>query len=71
MSLKVRLKALEKSQPAKPWFTIEVNGEPTADEWALLMSAHSDGRIILVFEMRYNTLGCWMPGEGQMAWPGQ
>ncbi|MDO9048694.1 MAG: hypothetical protein Q7U66_13300 [Methylobacter sp.] len=66
-NLKTRLTALESAQPNKPWFTIEVNGEPTPEQWTEINAAHADGREVYVFRQDA-TMGVWMPGEAGIYW---
>jgi hypothetical protein len=67
-NLKARLKALESAIPNKPWFTIEVNDEPTPGEWELINEAHAEGRMVFVFQSQGNTLGVLMPGADAVYW---
>lgn len=67
-NLKARLAALESAIPNKPWFTIEVEDIPTPNEWRLINEAHTEGRMVFIFQMRGNTMGVFMPGADAVYW---
>ncbi len=68
-SLKSRLMALEIiANPEKPWFTIEVNGEPTPEQWELMTEAHLDRREVYIFQTLGDTLGVWLVGADGVVW---
>ena len=68
MTLKARLKALEvMANPAKPWFCIDVVGEPEPHEWEQIKEAHLDERQCYVFKQD-GTLGVWLVGAKEIYW---
>ena len=67
-NLRLRIKTLENLIPKKPWFTIEINGEATPDEWQRMNEAHSSGRSVYVFQSVGDTLGVWLVGAKEIYW---
>ncbi|MDO9047286.1 MAG: hypothetical protein Q7U66_07330 [Methylobacter sp.] len=68
-NLKSRLLTLERiANPEKPWFTIEVNGEPTPEQWTEINAAHADRREVYVFQTLGDTLGVWLVGADDIYW---
>ncbi len=68
MNLKLRIKTLENLKPIKPWFTIEINGEPTSAESELINDAHDNGRTVYIFQSQGDTMGVWLVGADCINW---
>ncbi|MFI3187393.1 MAG: hypothetical protein QX198_15570 [Methylococcaceae bacterium] len=71
MNLKQRLTALEQmAAPAVPNFFIEsIGDEPTPEQWAVMQTAHDDGRLIAAFKVNA-TIGIWLPNADSILWSG-